>query len=201
MSYFLTIFAIAALTAPCFGFAQEAMNTSKTEYEVLVGAQRTSVALNQLRAGLHSADPSVRAATANEMITSRSPLLVAVAIEEGHVSDDPVLRDLSARAAFNELKGFVVEPDCTHSLCAPKIITEIAGVAGLSPKVDRYTWESGTFTLLDGQGQISGSQLTFKARLCSGSFTAVPGSWIYSGWTVCASGTHSIRMPMQVRIR
>jgi hypothetical protein len=63
MRYALAVVALSALLSLSWGMERESVDPPKTERDVLASAERSSVTLNQLRARIHSADPSVRAAT------------------------------------------------------------------------------------------------------------------------------------------
>jgi hypothetical protein len=178
--------ALLACLSVGVSMAQQAQPRAQSSTEVLRSIQQSSGDIEQLRAGLHSPDASVRVSTFTAMINSNNPSLVALAINEGHVSSDAALQDLAARAAFRELTGFLVEPSGEISPDTQSAFATFSTENGLRGKVEKYDWGSGTFTLLFGQGQISGSRLSFRTNFCQGSLAVVAGSWTYEGLVVCA---------------
>jgi hypothetical protein len=181
--------------------AQQPQPRAQSAAEVLRSIQQSSGDVEQLRAGLRSPDPSVRVSTFAAMINSNNPALYTVAINEGHVSSDAALRDLAARAAFRELSAFIVEPGADLPPESQATLVTFSETRGLHAKIEKYDWGTGQFVVTVGQGQISGSRLTFKTAWCQGSLAAVEGSWTYEGLVVCALNQTKLTGKMHVSIR
>jgi hypothetical protein len=181
--------------------AQQAQPRAQGPSEVLRNIQQSSGDIEQLRAGLHSPDQSVRVSTFTAMINSNNPSLIAVAINEAHVASDAALQDLAALAAFRELQTFLVEPSGEIAPDMQNAFVSFSDSYGLHGKIDKYDWASGAFTIFGGQGQISGSRLTFRTSSCQGTLAAVQGSWSYEGLVVCVHATNKLAGKMHVNVR
>ena len=181
--------------------AQQPPPRTQSPTEVLKSAQQNSGDIGQLRAALQSPDPSVRTSAFTSMIESNNPSLIAIAINEGHVSSDAAVRDLSARAAFRELHAFQIEPDGDVSPDTQNAIIDLSDEKGLRLVVTEYNWVTGMFTNYAGQGQVSGSRLTFKTWSCQGTLAAKEGSWVYEGLVICVRGATKLSSRMRVSIR
>ncbi len=190
---------IAAYVA-CAG-AQDAPPKAQSPADVLRSLQQNSGDIEQLRSALQSPNPSVRASAFTAMIQSNNPSLITMAINEGHISSDAALRDLAARAAFRELRGFQIEPDGDSPPDTQSTIVAFSNENGLRVKLTGYDWVSGAFMNYAGVGQISGSRLTVKTFFCQGTLAAKEGSWTYEGLVVCANGTTKLSNRMHVSIR
>ena len=132
--------------------AQQTQPRAQSPTEVLRSSQQSAGDTEQLRAGLHSPDLSVRVSTFTAMINSNNPSLVSIAI-----SSDASLQDLAARAAFRELQGFIVEASGEMSPDMQNAFIGFSNYQGLHAKLEKYDWGSGVFTIFGGQGQISGT--------------------------------------------
>lgn len=195
----------AALTAAClthFATAQDQSSTMQSPAEVLRNIPHTSNDIEQIRAGLSSPDPSVRVATFSAMMQSNNPSLTATAINEGHVSADATLRDLAARAAFGQLAGFIIEPAGDIAPEMQKSFVYFSMPAALRVKLQGYDSARGIFTISGGgEGQISGSRLTFRDAFCQGSLSSVEGTWTYQGHVICRNGVAILDGKMTVTLR
>lgn len=169
--------------------------------EVLRSLDAGSGDMEQLRLALQSPNPSVRAQTFKAMAESNNAALITMAIDEGHVSSDAVLRDMAARAAFREVRGLVLEPDSDTPAGPPNAVAAFSGETGLRVKLLGYDWVSGTFNAYNGEGQISASRLTFRTLFCQGSLAAKEGSWTYEGMVQCAGSSGRLAGRMHVSIR
>ena len=181
--------------------AQQPPPRTQSPMEVLKNAQQNAGDIGQLRAALQSPDPSVRASAFTSMIESNNPSLIAMAINEGHVSSDAAVRDLAARAAFRELRAFQIEPDGDVSPDTQNAIIDLSDERGLRVVVADYNWVTGIFTNFAGQGQISGSRLTFRTQSCQGTLPAKEGSWMYDGLVICVRGATKLSSRMHISIR
>lgn len=181
--------------------AQQTQPRAQSPTEVLRSSQQSAGDTEQLRAGLHSPDLSVRVSTFTAMINSNNPSLVSIAINDGHVSSDASLQDLAARAAFRELQGFIVEASGEMSPDMQNAFVAFYNYQGLHAKIEKYDWGSGAFTIYGGQGQISGTRLNFRTTFCQGTLAAMQGSWSYEGWVVCVNGGTKLTGKMHVNIR
>lgn len=193
---------LAAVLSIATAFSQEDSSGVQTPAEVLRNIQHSSNDIEQLRAGLTSPDPSVRVATFSAMMQSNNPSLTALAINEGHASADASLRDLAARAAFAQTLGLIIEPSFDIAPEMQKNFMYFSSVYALRVKIAKYDWRAGLFMIAGGgEGQISGTRLTFRDAQCQGSLAAVEGSWTYEGNVVCASGRTNLAGRMHVTIR
>ena len=181
--------------------AQDAPPKAQSPADVLRSLQQSSGDIEQLRSALQSPNPSVRASAFTAMIQSNNPSLITMAINEGHISSDAALRDLAARAAFRELRGFQIEPDGDSPPDTQSAIVAFSNENGLRVKLTGYDWVSGAFMNYAGVGQMSGSRLTFKTAYCQGTLAAKEGSWTYEGLVVCANGNIRLSNRMHVSIR
>jgi hypothetical protein len=181
--------------------AQQTQPRAQSPTEVLRSSQQSAGDIEQLRAGLHSPDLSVRVSTFTAMINSNNPSLVSIAINDGHVSSDASLQDLAARAAFRELQGFIVEASGEISPDMQNAFVALSNYQGLHGKLEKYDWGSGVFTIFGGQGQISGTRLNFRTTYCQGTLAAMQGSWSYEGLVVCVAGGTKLTGKMHVNIR
>jgi hypothetical protein len=181
--------------------AQQPPPRTQSPTEVLKSAQQNSGDIEQLRAALQSPDPSVRTSAFTSMIESNNPSLIAMAVNEGHVSSDAAVRDLAARAAFRELRAFQIEPSGEVSPDTQNAIIDLSDERGLRLVVVEYNWVTGTFTNFAGQGQISGSRLTFRTQSCQGTLAGKEGSWTYEGLVICVRGTTKLSSRMHISIR
>ena len=169
--------------------------------EVLRSLDAGSGDMEQLRLALQSPNPSVRAQAFTAMAQSNNPALITMAIDEGHVSSDAVLRDMAARAAFREVRGLVLEPEGDTPAGTPSAVAAFSGETGLRVKLLGYDWVSGAFNAYNGEGQISASRLTFRTLYCQGSLAAKEGSWTYEGMVQCAGSSGRLAGRMHVSIR
>lgn len=191
---------LIAACLTCVGVAQQ-NSTVESPAEVLKNIPHNSNDIEQLRAGLSSPDPSVRVATFSAMMQSNNPSLTTIAINEGHASSDATLRDLASRAAFGQLAGFNIEP---KGVVPPEMEKAFLyfSTFGLRVKMRDYDSARGIFTVFGGgEGQISGSRLTFRAGFCLASLASVEGTWTYQGRVVCQNGTIVLSQEMTVTIR
>ena len=193
--------AALATSAPAFDREPSDSDRPRSAAETLSRARHSADTVARLRSALHSPNPAIRAATMFEMIHSENALLIAVAINEGHASDDSVLRDLSARAAFGELAMFTIQPIAPSDFNSARLGSVIFGSAGLNGEIQKYVLESGQFVLQDGSGGLSSQQLVFHTRLCYGQLNAVPGTWSYQGVATCTNGGNSASGNVTVQIR
>lgn len=192
---------LIAACLTCVGVAQQNNSTVESPAEVLRNIPHNSNDIEQLRAGLSSPDPAVRVATFSAMMQSNNPSLTTIAINEGHASADATLRDLASRAAFGQMAGFNVEPRGSVPPEMEKTFLYFS-TYGLRVKIQEYDSARGMFTLLGGgEGQISGSRLTFRAAFCVASLASVEGTWTYQGRVVCKNGALVLDQEMAVTIR
>ena len=183
-------------------FAQQTPPRGQSPADVLRNLQHSSDDIEQLRAALHSPNPSVRSAAFTAMMQSDNPALRTLAIDEGHAGSDAVLRDLSSRAAFGELRSLIVEP--TADMSSPDMQSSLINFSsdrGLQIRAEKYDPTSGVFTVIQGQGQVSGTRLTFRTTFCQGTLVAVEGSWVYEGQVVCLNGPTKLVGKMRASLR
>jgi hypothetical protein len=135
------------------------------------------------------------------MTSSNNPPLVTLAINEAHVSADAILQDLVSRAAFAEVKAFVAEPIGEPSPDAMNTYIAFSNAYGLRVQIQKYDPGTGQFSNYGGEGQISGTRLSFRTSLCQGTLVAVQGTWSYEGLIVCVSGGTKLSSRMRVAIR
>lgn len=171
--------------------------------DVLSTVKKGAGEIEQLRATLRGPDASARVAAFSAMVESNNPALVTIAINEGHVSSDAVLRDLAVRAAFRELKGFTPEPVAKLSAEAQANYLKFSAVR---VEINEYQWARGTFKGMGTGshgivGQVSAGQLAFASQICQATLIAIEGTWAFEGTVNCSVNNQALRERMRVQIR
>ncbi len=196
------VVASAVMLAPSV-WGQQTSTHPMSAAEVLKQAQQGASDVEQLRAALHSPDPSTRLATMNAMLHSNNPALVSSAISEGNASSDVDLRNLAVRAAFRELTGFTLQPTNPLPDDTAKTYSDFThSTGGLKIQLSGYDPSSGVFQGYGSlRGQISYGRLEFQDNTCNAVLLAKSGSWRFEGRVDCRYGAESFSELMWVQIR
>ena len=109
---------------------------------------------------LRSPSKATRVAAFTEMVKSRNPALVDVAIETAMTSDDPTLQALALRAGFLQVRSIVAKlTPAPQSGTQSQAVIQACGDA-VQYQVENYAYETGAFEVRGqdhvGVGQVNG---------------------------------------------
>jgi hypothetical protein len=191
----------AALVLPLLLAAAPAGAASAAE--LLEQARGKSRDLEELKAVLNGPDPNMRLATFQVMVDSGDPVIREMALDTALTSTDPVLQALALKRVVLAQGGMTLSLEVDTS--QPADIQEnarnyLASTGNLYRKeITEVDPETGIFKMGGNQGQVSGTQVSFKYGYDKGILqmvdeTSLQGPvMIYKGKNVGFIGTWKLR--------
>jgi hypothetical protein len=179
--------------------ADQSGGAASSTAAVLENIQREAKQIEQLKAALESPDQSVRVSAFSAMVESGNPALVELAITTAFASADQATKALAIRAAFASVQVMEValsEPHAASEQMQQDLVTVRRGNSATVRDI-KYDQNTGKFTGYFSSGHVSGTNISFITRSCTGSLNNEEGSWNFQGKVRCGSsvfdGTFKLR--------
>lgn len=113
---------------------------------------------------LNAPDQATRVATFHEILRSKNPAMIDVAIEAALASEDRSLQALGVRAGFMQVRSIVAKLDARGSAGSQSHAVVQACGDAVQYMVEGYNYETGTFEVRGqdhvGVGQINGTTVS-----------------------------------------
>mgnify|MGYP001826517841 FL=1 len=190
----MTLIACAFAATVTMGFSPSPVFAQTSASEMLEQARARSREMEELKAVLNGPDQNMRLAAFDVMVTSGDEAMRQVALDLGLASADPLMQAMAFKETILSLNRIVfqLEIDTSQPASVQQKAQQILDSTGSSytiavTKPDRTT---GVFTVRStNQGQVNGTNLTFKNAYDTGQFELVDETTIKGILNIKKSGT------------
>jgi hypothetical protein len=187
------LIACAFAATVMMGFSASPVFAQTSASEMLEQARARSREMEELKAVLNGPDQNMRLAAFDVMVTSGDEAMRQVALDLGLASADPLMQAMAFKETILSLNRivFLLEIDTSQPASVQQKAQQILDSTGSSytiavTKPDRAT---GVFTVRStNQGQVNGTNLTFKNAYDTGQFELVDETTIKGILNISKSG-------------
>jgi len=189
----MILIACAFAATVTMGFSASPVFAQTSASEMLEQARARSREMEELKAVLNGPDQNMRLAAFDVMVTSGDEAMRQVALDLGLASADPLMQAMAFKETILSLNRIVfqLEIDTSQPASVQQKAQQILDSTGSSytiavTKPDRAT---GVFTVRStNQGQVNGTNLTFKNAYDTGQFELVDETTIKGILNINKSG-------------
>ena len=189
----MTLIACAFAATVTMSFTPSPVFAQTSASEMLEQARARSREMEELKAVLNGPDQNMRLAAFDVMVTSGDEAMRQVALDLGLASADPLMQAMAFKETILSLNRIVfqLEIDTSQPASVQQKAQQILDSTGSSytiavTKPDRTT---GVFTVRStNQGQVNGTNLTFKNAYDTGQFELVDETTIKGILNISKSG-------------
>lgn len=189
----MILIACAFAATVMMGFSASPVFAQTSASEMLEQARARSREMEELKAVLNGPDQNMRLAAFDVMVTSGDEAMRQVALDLGLASADPLMQAMAFKETILSLNRIVfqLEIDTSQPASVQQKAQQILDSTGSSytiavTKPDRTT---GVFTVRStNQGQVNGTNLTFKNAYDTGQFELVDETTIKGILNISKSG-------------